>query len=119
MNPRARNLIRSVRLDSRLTQTELAERLGTTQSAVARLEGPRSNPRLSTLTSALMAMGHRLELQARPVAPSGIDPTLIDAHLALDPLGRVRAHDAASRSARKLVESATLIPSGTDPRTSD
>jgi predicted transcriptional regulator len=42
-------LIREARAEAGLTQSELAERAGTTQAAVARLERPGANPRLDTL----------------------------------------------------------------------
>jgi transcriptional regulator with XRE-family HTH domain len=41
--------LRDARLDRGLSQAEVAERIGTTQSAVARLESGRSDPRLSTI----------------------------------------------------------------------
>ena len=45
-----------------LTQTELAERMGTTQSAVARLEGGRSNPSAKTLEKYAKATGTHLRI---------------------------------------------------------
>lgn len=103
-------LIKHTRLQLGITQTELAERLGTTQSSIARLEGTRSNPRLSTLRSALHVMESRLELIARPMLGPGLDRTLIQAHLKLTPLERVRVHDAASRSARRLLAGVKRLP---------
>lgn len=43
-----------------LSQTEVAARMGTSQSAVARLEGGRSDLRLSTLERYAAAVGHVL-----------------------------------------------------------
>ena len=54
-------LIRA-RLNSGLTQAEIAERMGTTQSAVARLEGLSSNPSRLTLEKFAKAMGTRLKI---------------------------------------------------------
>jgi DNA-binding XRE family transcriptional regulator len=50
------------RMEAGLTQTELAERIGTTQSAVARLEGGGVSPSLSTLRRYAEATGARLQV---------------------------------------------------------
>ena len=52
-------LIRA-RTTARLTQAELAQRLGTTQSAIARLEGGRVSPSFATLRRYAEATGTRL-----------------------------------------------------------
>ena len=52
-------LIRA-RTTARLTQAELARRLGTTQSAIARLEGGRVSPSFATLRRYAEATGTRL-----------------------------------------------------------
>jgi transcriptional regulator with XRE-family HTH domain len=59
------------RAASGLTQAEVAERVGTTQSAVARLESgtKRHSPSLATLQRYARALGYRLEL--RLVKPQG------------------------------------------------
>lgn len=48
-----------------LTQAEVARRMGTTQSAVARLESGRGNrsPSLATLRKYAKALGYQLELR--------------------------------------------------------
>jgi transcriptional regulator with XRE-family HTH domain len=46
-----------------LTQAELAERVGTKQSSIARLESGKSEPRLSFLRRVVEAMGGRLKTQ--------------------------------------------------------
>ena len=51
---------------AKLTQTELAQRLGTTQSAVARLEGGRVSPSLATLRRYAEATGTRLTVGLEP-----------------------------------------------------
>ena len=48
------------RTAAKLTQAELAERLGTTQSAIARLEGGRVSPSYATLRRYAEATGTRL-----------------------------------------------------------
>ena len=53
------------RAGSGLTQSELAARVGTTQSAIARLESgiPKHSPSISTLQRYARAMGHRVEIK--------------------------------------------------------
>jgi transcriptional regulator with XRE-family HTH domain len=72
-----RTLIRA-RLAAGLSQRELAERIGTTQSAIARLEGGSQWPKLDTLYHIATALGVRftidatspLTLQAPPGEPT-------------------------------------------------
>ena len=53
------------RVDLGLTQTEVAARMGTSQSAVARLESGDSDIRLSTLERYAAALGHELDWNLR------------------------------------------------------
>ena len=55
------------RTAAKLTQAELAQRLGTTQSAVARLEGGRVSPSFATLRRYAEATGTRLTVGLVPV----------------------------------------------------
>jgi DNA-binding XRE family transcriptional regulator len=57
-------LIRA-RTKARLSQAELAKRIGTTQSAIARLEGGGVSPSLSTLRRYAEATGTKLHLELR------------------------------------------------------
>lgn len=50
------------RTKAKLSQAELAKRIGTTQSAIARLEGGGVSPSLSTLRRYAEATGARLEI---------------------------------------------------------
>lgn len=50
------------RADSGLTQAEIAQRMGTTQSAVARLESGRSRPSTATLAKFAKATGTKLRV---------------------------------------------------------
>jgi transcriptional regulator with XRE-family HTH domain len=86
-------LIREARRDAGLTQGELARRLGTTQSAVARLERPGSNPRVDTLDRALRAMGRRLEVAAPTYQPD-FDLTLLNQPLKMTPDQRLSQLEA-------------------------
>jgi len=53
------------RLQLGLSQTEVAARMKTSQSAVARLESGDADVRLSTLERYAAALGHRLEWQLK------------------------------------------------------
>jgi predicted transcriptional regulator len=63
----ARELI-AARTRAGLTQTELAKRMSTTQSTIARLEGGRSLPSMSTLQRYAEATGNRLAVRLEPTA---------------------------------------------------
>jgi len=52
----------AARTSARLSQADLAARLGTTQSAIARLESGRISPSLSTLRRYAEATGTRLNV---------------------------------------------------------
>lgn len=55
----------SARHDQGLSQTEVAARMGTSQSVVARIEAADSDVRLSTLERYAAAVGRRLDWQLR------------------------------------------------------
>ena len=59
------------RTAAKLTQAELASRLGTTQSAVARLEGGRVSPSFATLRRYAEATGTRLTVDGQGVPGRG------------------------------------------------
>lgn len=80
-------LIREARLRAGLTQTELAERLGTTQSSIARWEGGGSQPSVETLQRIVRACG--LELAFSLVVPDEQEARLLDANLELSPEQRL------------------------------
>lgn len=94
-------LVRDARTSAGLTQAELAGRLGTTQSAIARLEAAGSNPRIHTLEGVLRACGRRLSLDATPDRPS-IDQTLVARQLRLSPAERLRSFDRAYAETRVI-----------------
>ena len=56
------------RADADLTQEEIAVRMGTTQSAIARLEGGKSRPSTTTLAKFAKATGTRLRVSFERVA---------------------------------------------------
>lgn len=53
------------RAKAKLTQSELARRMGTTQSAIARLESGRAVPSGATLLKFAKAVGRRLSVEFR------------------------------------------------------
>ncbi len=55
-----RQIVYRVRTEAGLTQAELAERMGTTQSAIARMEGGGTRPSLDTLEKLAAAVGQEL-----------------------------------------------------------
>ena len=66
---RRRELIEELvrlRQGSELSQTEIAARMGTSQSAVARLESGELDARLSTVQRYAAALGRTVDWQVRP-----------------------------------------------------
>ncbi len=55
-----RDLVYRLRSEAGLTQAELAKRMGTTQSAIARMEGGGSRPTLETLEKLAGAIGQEM-----------------------------------------------------------
>lgn len=64
------NALRQARFDANLSQTDLAVRAGTSQSALARYETGAALPTLPTLERLLAACGRRLDIQTPPAHPS-------------------------------------------------
>ena len=62
------------RRESELSQTEIAARMGTSQSAVARLESGDLDARLSTLERYAAALGRTVDWQVRPVRGVPMSP---------------------------------------------
>jgi transcriptional regulator with XRE-family HTH domain len=57
-------LIRATRARHGISQHRLAQRVGTHQSAISRLEADEVSPSVETLSQMLLAMGERLQLGA-------------------------------------------------------
>ncbi len=98
---RAASLIRDARLAAGLTQAELAERLGVSQSAIAKLERETSNPTVETLDRVLRATGHRLQMIA-PMWSDGVDVSLIRQALERTPAERIKSVERMNRDMRRL-----------------
>lgn len=79
--------IRRWREAAGLSQAQLAERLGTTQSAVSRWENGRDEPRLSTVAAIL----RECELAGELTVAPGVDRAQIRQQLALTPRQRVES----------------------------
>ena len=65
-------IVTYVREKSGLTQSELAERAGTSQPAVARYESGVSNPSTATLQRLTRAAGFEVQIKLVPVNPSNL-----------------------------------------------
>ncbi len=61
------NMVIGARAHAGLSQAELAERMGTSQSAIARLESGRIKPSTRTLEKLAAATGMRLRIVLEPV----------------------------------------------------
>jgi transcriptional regulator with XRE-family HTH domain len=94
---RGGTLIREARRRAGLTQRELAARLGTTQSAIARLERGGTEPSFDRVVEAVRACG--FELVPRLVPADDSDWSVASTNLAVDAETRVRRHRAALRFA--------------------
>ena len=93
----AGDLIREARRRAGLTQRELAERLGTTQSAIARLERGGTEPSYERVAEALRACG--LDLVPQLLRADDADWSVASSNLTVGPDARVRRHQAALRFA--------------------
>lgn len=94
--------IKNARTRAGISQRELAQRLGTTQSAIARLESARANPTVATLERVLDATGHRLVLAASR-KQNGVDETLIARQLRFTPSERLTRFEGFNSDVRRLM----------------
>lgn len=81
------SLLREGRLRAGLTQAEVAARVGTTQSAIARWEAGKATPSLETLTRVLRACGLDLRFGLEPHDPD--ESSFLDRKLAQSPTDRL------------------------------
>jgi transcriptional regulator with XRE-family HTH domain len=94
---RGGTLVREARRRAGLTQLELAARLGTTQSAIARLERGATEPSFARVVEAIGACG--FDLVPRLLPSDDADWSVASANLRVAPDTRVRRHQAAVRFA--------------------
>lgn len=90
---RAGHLIREARRRAGLSQRELAERLGTTQSAIARMERGRTEPSYERVAEAVRSCGMDLVPQLLPADDANW--SVASSNLTVGPDARVRRHQAA------------------------
>jgi transcriptional regulator with XRE-family HTH domain len=102
----ARHLIIEARRRAGLTQRELAERLGTHQSVVARWETGRTHPDFDTVVEAIKACG--LELEVAISSADDHDLALIRRELRVLPYQRLERMVEAVTSMEKM----TAVASG-------
>jgi len=98
----AGEIVRRVRHEATLTQADLADRIGTTQSAVSRWERGHDEPRLETLARIVRACGFRLRMT---VDRDDVDRAQLRQQLALSPERRLASVINVSRTvatARKI-----------------
>ena len=84
---RAAHVLRQARFRAGLSQSQLAERLGTSQSVIARWESGRTRPSLANLERVVRACGFELELGIGEADPG--ERSLIERNLALSPAERL------------------------------
>jgi transcriptional regulator with XRE-family HTH domain len=108
-------LVEGSRRNASLTQRELAERVGTSQSAIARLEQGQANPTIETLMRCAAATGHALRLEFVPVDPpdpvvsrykQDVDRTLLRENLRKSVDERVRSLMDWQKAGRELQRAA-------------
>lgn len=95
----AGTLIREARRRAGITQAELASRVGTTQSAVARLERSRTDPSLERVVEVVEACG--LELRWALVEADDSSWGNVLSNLGLDVDDRVRQNENTVRFATR------------------
>jgi ribosome-binding protein aMBF1 (putative translation factor) len=100
----AGHLVREARRRAGLSQDELADRVGTTQSAIARLERGRAVPTLERTRELIRACGLELRFELVPIDESDLSLAQTNRTLTID--GRLRQNAgfvslvAAGRGAR-------------------
>jgi transcriptional regulator with XRE-family HTH domain len=102
-------LIREARRRAGVSQTELARRIGTTQSAIARLERGKTEPSLKRIQEILRALGLDLRVGIVPLDDSNWLDAQTNLRLGLD--ARVRQNQRILRAAREARRQAVGVRS--------
>ena len=92
-------LIREARRRAGVSQAELARRIGTTQSAIARLERGKTEPSLKRVREILRALGLDLRVGIVPLDDSNWFNAQTNLKLGID--SRVRQNESVLRLARE------------------
>ncbi len=100
------DLIREARRRRGLTQRQLAEKLGTTQSAIARLESAATAPSFDRVIEILRALD--LDLDFMLVERDGSDWMLAAANLPLSPEQLLERHEHSTAVFREVRDLATI-----------
>ena len=112
--------VREARAHACVTQADLAERVGTSQSAIAKLEQGDGNPTIETIERCAKALGYSVRLEFIPLSPpdpvierykQDVDRTLLRENLRKSVTERIRtlgewqenglALEGATRAARR------------------
>jgi len=104
---RSNHLVREARRRATLTQAELARRVGTTQSVIARVEAGATGSSLEYISRLLRACGY--DIGVRLVSAADDDWTIAERNLTLTPSGRL----TKLKSAVRFVEAGRQARSGT------
>ncbi|MGK2961375.1 MAG: helix-turn-helix domain-containing protein [Gemmatimonadaceae bacterium] len=112
---RAQRALREARLTTGLTQRDVAEAVGTSQSAIASLESGDTNPTIDTLVRYATAIGFTLRVTITPAAPPDpvvgrykrdVDRTLLRENLRRSVDERLRTLAGWQADAQKLESAA-------------
>lgn len=101
---RGNHLVREARRRASLTQVELARRVGTTQSVIARVEAGTTGSSLEYISRLLRACGYDVDVHLTPVDDH--DWTIAEGNLAL----------TASERVTKLKRSVRFVEAGRSAR---
>ena len=97
----AGHLIREARRRAGLSQAELAERAGTTQSAVARLERGRTSPSVERTRELIRACGLDLRFELVPIDDADLSLARTNRTLSVDARVRQNANAVAFAAAAR------------------
>ena len=106
MSTMGSDFVREARKRAGLTQRELAEKAGTTQSAIARLESGRTQPAFDAVLRLVRLCGMDLDIMLSERDDS--DWAQARAQLLLSPAQRIRRMDQVARQMLKIREAGAV-----------